>query len=188
MGTGRASQVALVVKNPAANKGDARDAGSIPGSGRSAVGGHGTGLQYSCLENPMDRGAWQATVHRVTKSWTPLKRFSMCTHAHTRAGTHTGTGNQTKICLNLRVCLGPAAPLLLPFQGPLPRLACIICLNPLSPFYREASSPWPGQPRRGRRVPLRTRAPNCDFLVHFHNHPGDCSVRGGPPDSHKAQK
>ena len=50
------SQVALVVKNPPANAGDIRDAGPIPGSGRSPGGGHGSPLQYSCLENPMDRG------------------------------------------------------------------------------------------------------------------------------------
>ena len=54
--TGRASQVVLVVKNPPANAGDVRDVGSIPGFGRSLVGGHGNPLLYSCLENPMDRG------------------------------------------------------------------------------------------------------------------------------------
>ena len=57
-----------VVKNPPANAGDIRDSGSIPGSGRSPGGGHGNLLQYSRLENPMDRGAWQTTVHRVIKS------------------------------------------------------------------------------------------------------------------------
>ena len=61
-----------MVKNPPANAGDVRDVGSIPGSGRCPGGGHGDPLQYSCLENPMDRGAWWATVHRVTKSWTRL--------------------------------------------------------------------------------------------------------------------
>ena len=61
-----ASQVVLVVKNTPANTGDVKDLGSIPGSGRSPGGGHGNPLQYSCLENPMDRGAWRATVsHRV---------------------------------------------------------------------------------------------------------------------------
>ena len=60
----------LVVKNPPANAGDIRDMGLIPGSGRSLEEGHGNLLQYSCLEKPMDRGAWQATVHRVTKSQT----------------------------------------------------------------------------------------------------------------------
>ena len=67
-----ASQVAPVVRNPSASAGGMRDAGSIPGSGRSG-GGHGNPLQYSCLGNPMDRGAWWATVHGVAKSWTQLK-------------------------------------------------------------------------------------------------------------------
>ena len=57
-----------VVKNPPANVGDARDAGSIPGWGRSSGAGNGKPLQYSCLENPMDRGAWQVTLHGVAKS------------------------------------------------------------------------------------------------------------------------
>ena len=68
-----ASQVALVVKNLPANAGDLRDVGLISGSGRSPGGGHGDPLWYSCLENPMDRGAWQATVLRGAKSWTQLK-------------------------------------------------------------------------------------------------------------------
>ena len=57
-----------MVKNPAASAGDTGDAGSIPGSGRSLQEGKSNSLQYSCLGNPMDRGAWWATVHRVTKS------------------------------------------------------------------------------------------------------------------------
>ena len=68
-----AYQLALVVKNPPANAGDIRGMGSIPGSGRSPRGGHGNPIQYFCLENPMDRGSWQATVHRVAKSQTRLK-------------------------------------------------------------------------------------------------------------------
>ena len=60
----------LVVRKLPASAGDIRDLGLIPGSGRFPGGGHGNPLQYSCLENPMDRGAWQATVHRVAKSWT----------------------------------------------------------------------------------------------------------------------
>ena len=68
-----ASQVALLVKNPPANAGDIRDVGSIPGSGRSPGGGPGNSLQYSGLENPMDRGAWRAIVYRVAKSHTQLK-------------------------------------------------------------------------------------------------------------------
>ena len=61
-----------VVKNPPANAGDARDVGLIPGLGKTSREGNGNLLQYSCLENSMDRGAWWATVHRVTKSQTWL--------------------------------------------------------------------------------------------------------------------
>ena len=68
-----ASQVALVVKNPSANAGDVRDKSSIPGLGKSPGEGNGNPLQYSCVENPMDRGAWRATVHRVRQSWARLK-------------------------------------------------------------------------------------------------------------------
>ena len=65
--------MALVIKNPPANAGDLREAGSIPGSGRSPEEGHGSPLQYSFLENPMDRGAGEATVHGVAKTWKQLK-------------------------------------------------------------------------------------------------------------------
>ena len=71
----------LVVKNLPANAGDIRDVGLIPGSGRSSGGQHGNPLQYSCLENPMDKGAWWATVQGVAKSQTRLKQLS--THAVT---------------------------------------------------------------------------------------------------------
>ena len=70
-----------MVKNPPTNTGDVRDVGSIPGSGRSPGGGPGNPLQYSCLENPMDRGAGRATVHRIAQSQTQLKQLS--THART---------------------------------------------------------------------------------------------------------
>ena len=65
-----ASQVVLVVKNLPANAVDAGDMGSIPVSERPPGGGNGSPLQYSCLENPMKRGAWRAKVHRVSKNWT----------------------------------------------------------------------------------------------------------------------
>ena len=75
----RASQVILVVKNCPANAGDVRDMGSIPGSRRSPEERHDNPVQYACLENPMDRGAWQVTVHSVIKNRTWMKRLS--THA-----------------------------------------------------------------------------------------------------------
>ena len=70
-----------MVKNLLANAADVRDAGSIPGSRRSPGEGNGSPLQYSCLDNSMDRGDWRATVHRVTKSWIRLstKLFYMRT-------------------------------------------------------------------------------------------------------------
>ena len=76
----RASQVGLVVKNPPANAGNIRYAGLTPVLRGFLGGGYGNPLQYSCLANPMDRGAWQAVVHRVTKSWTWPKKLS----THTR--------------------------------------------------------------------------------------------------------
>ena len=74
-----ASQVALLVKNPPANAGDIRDVSPIHVSGRSPGGRQGNRLQCSCLENPMDRGAWWATVHRVSR----LSDLA-CTHTYRR--------------------------------------------------------------------------------------------------------
>ena len=68
--------MALVAKNLSAIAGDIRDVGSIPGLERPSGGGHDNPLQYSCLENPMDRGVWWATVHRLAQSWTWLKWLS----------------------------------------------------------------------------------------------------------------
>ena len=67
-----ASQMVLAVKNPPANAGDVRNSSSIPGSGISPGVGNGNPLQYSCLWDSMDRGAWQATVHDTAKSQTRL--------------------------------------------------------------------------------------------------------------------
>ena len=75
----RTSQVALWVKNPPDNAREVRDSGWIPGSGRSPGGGHGNPLQHSCLEYPMDRGAWWATVYSVARGWTRLSDLA-CTH------------------------------------------------------------------------------------------------------------
>ena len=78
--------MALVVKSLLTSAGDIQDSGSIPGSGRCPGGGRGNPLQYSCLENPVDRGAWPVIVHSVTKSRT-LKGLSM-------RARYTGTGVQ----------------------------------------------------------------------------------------------
>ena len=72
------SQVELMVKNLPANTGDVRDVGSVLGLGGSPGEGNDYPLQYSCLENSMDRGALWATVQRVENSWTQLKQLSMC--------------------------------------------------------------------------------------------------------------
>ena len=87
----------LVVKNLYANVRNVRDTGLIPGVGRSPGGGHGNPPQYSCLENPMDRGAWWVTVHRVAKSRTWLKWPS----THTSPPVHAGTGLGSVPCHHL---------------------------------------------------------------------------------------
>ena len=72
----------LVVRNLPASAGDVRDNISIPGSGRSPGGGYGNPLQYSCLENPMDNGAWQATIHRVAELDTTKATEQVCTQVN----------------------------------------------------------------------------------------------------------
>ena len=78
-----------MVKNPPASAGDTRDVGSIPGLGRSPGEGNGNPLQYSFLENSMDRGVWRATIHRVAKSQTQLND-GVHTHTHTHTGLSQG--------------------------------------------------------------------------------------------------
>ena len=81
-----------MVKNLSANAGDSRDKDSILGSGRSPREGNGNSLQYSCLENPMDNGAWRATVHGVAKSWTRL----MCKQDSEERGINFGEVRERK--------------------------------------------------------------------------------------------
>ena len=88
-------QVALVAKNPPANAGDTGDLGSIPGSG------HGNPLQYACLETPMGRGAWRATVRRVAESDTTEATECACTHTRTHTHTHTTTVQGHQVYLQL---------------------------------------------------------------------------------------
>ena len=89
------SQVALVVKKSPANTGDAINTDSFCGLGRSLGVGNGNPLQYSYLENSMDRGAWRATVHGVAMSRT---RLSACAHAHTHTRTHIYVNGHTFVC------------------------------------------------------------------------------------------
>ena len=92
----------LVVKNPPASAGGVRGVGSIHGSGRSPGGGQSNPLQYSCLENSFDRGAWQATVHRVAKSQTGLKQLSTgCSPSF--SGSHLACYSFHMICSSLHV-------------------------------------------------------------------------------------
>ena len=91
-----------MVKNPPANAGDAKDTNSIPGSGRSPGEGNGNPLQYSCLDNPMDRGAWRATVLGIAKSQTRLKQLStQHTHMGSKVGFPGGSDSK-KICLQCK--------------------------------------------------------------------------------------
>ena len=87
-----------MVKNLLANAGDLRGTGLILGLGRSLGEGNGNPLQYSCLENPMDRGFWWATVHKVAKSQTRLKQLSMhaCMHAGTLDSSVLSIGKDLK--------------------------------------------------------------------------------------------
>ena len=96
-----ASQFVLVVKNPPANAGDPGDAGAITGSGRFPGVGNDNPLQYSCLENSMDRGGWQATVHGATESQTQLSNQAH-THTHSNMGKTVGQ-NVVKMVPNISI-------------------------------------------------------------------------------------
>ena len=84
-----------MVKNLSASAADMRDMSSISGSERSPGVGHGNSLQYSCWENSMDRGTWQATVYRIAKNWTQLKQPSM--HAHIESVIWLAKGKSQKV-------------------------------------------------------------------------------------------
>ena len=112
-----------VVQKLPANAGDTGDTVSIPGSGRSSGGGYGNPLLYSCLENPMDRGAWWATVHRVTESRTQLSTCArMLTLTYTCTHTHVII-YPTMICFAQAEALHPISTLFLPPCDCMPQLA-----------------------------------------------------------------
>ena len=93
-----------VIKNLPANAGDLRDVGLLPGLERSPGGGHGNPLQYSCLGNLMDRGAWPPTVHMVTKSQTQLKRLRTHTQVKIHPDFHT---SKPGLCQHAENLSGP---------------------------------------------------------------------------------
>ena len=102
-----------MVKNPPAHAGDLKDVGLIPGLGRSPGGGHGSPLQYSCVENPMNRGAQRATVHRVARIWTRLKRLSThtCMFGHPCSlVVSEGLAHQPRTVAHGAWCCDPAHP------------------------------------------------------------------------------
>ena len=85
-------------KNLPANAGDARDVSSLPSWGRSSEGRNDNPFQYSCLENPLDRRAWSATVHEVTKSWTWLEHLSTCACMHPTPLRIKGPYSEVQVC------------------------------------------------------------------------------------------
>ena len=105
-------------KESACKVGDTGDVGLIPGLGRSLGEGHGNPLQYSCLENPMDRGAWRATVHGTAKSWIQLSDLA-CAHACTHPSSLLVDTRQLKLALKRGGTWRPQAR---PFLLLLPRL------------------------------------------------------------------
>ena len=136
----RASKVALVVKNLPTNAGDLRDTGSNPGSGRSSGVGHGKPLQYSCLENPMDREVWWA--HGVTESeW--LKQLSMHSwfpRIYNREPILTQTPNKSRIPTCRRCCW---CPFKIPWSYVYYFLGCFCqCLTLTDNFWRISFILW----------------------------------------------
>ena len=114
--------MALVVKNLPANTGEVKDAGSMPGLGRPPGGGHGNPLQYSCLENPMDQGAWQTTVHGVARVGHGLATKLLLRGDMEGHGTPAGAGGSSQL---------PRAVRPLREEGP---SSLVVTLSSLPPF------------------------------------------------------
>ena len=110
---------------------NAGDPGSIPGSERFRGGGHGNPLQYFCLENPMDSGAWQATVHGVAKNWTRLKRLS--THTRTKMLFGPPPSRLLRVYLAIHSELGMGRRLIF-WSSPAPQLPTSYFCPILSPL------------------------------------------------------
>ena len=125
-----------MVKNPSASAGDLRNGGLTPGSGRPSGGGHGNPLQPSCLENPMDRGAWWALVHRVTESQAWLSDSAHKTLNAVQFGAHLRAGTPPRGQPGLSPLRsgggGPAFPRGLPQYLPTARLLLLSLRTPRS--------------------------------------------------------
>ena len=125
-----------MVKNSSASAEDIRNGGLIPGSGRPSGGGYGNLLQSSCLENPVDRGAWWASVHRVTESWAQLNDSAHTTIRAVRFGAHLRAGTPPRGQLGLSPLRpgggGPAFPRGLPQYLPTARLLSLSLRTPRS--------------------------------------------------------
>ena len=152
-----------VVKNLPANAGAAEDVGSISGSGRSPGRGHGNPLQYSCLENPMDRGTWRATVHGVAKSQTWLSDWA-CTWSFLWVGLLVATGKTSQVtwdlnCDKLHLNLGVRYSLY-PEKAMAPHLQYSCLENPMDRGAWKASVH--GVPEGW------TRLSDFTFTFHFH--------------------
>ena len=127
-----------MIKNLSANAGDTRDTGSILGSGRSPGVGNGNPLQYSCLENPIDRGAWWVIDHQFAKSWTRLSLYARA-HTHTHTHTHTAVSFHHICLLHVTSCLDDYTSLL-PVQSCSPPTPALLKHQPAHFLF------WRGSP------------------------------------------
>ena len=138
-------------KESTCNGEDTGDVGSIPVLGRSPGGRHGNPLQYSCLENPVDRGAWRASVHRVVKSWKQTKGLSIHTHTHTHTHTSILGNSWSRTCLKQWNNFWGYWRVLNPFQrGPrIARFRCthisLVCLT----LWRDLFNLRNSEPQKG---------------------------------------
>ena len=158
---------------------NAGDLGLIPGSGRSPGEGNGNPLQYYCLENPKDRGAWQATVHGVTKSWTRLSNFTSLVHFHLSLPSIKKIKNafqswQHPLLISAFTFLGallrlvPESP-----QAPAPLGTVESCQSPIYSLLKLVQTPdSPGQISGGKNMMISHEVFICHFLHLWEGIPG----------------
>ena len=128
----------LVVKNLPANAGDVRNMGLIPGTGRSLRGGHGNPLQYSSLEDPMGRGAWWATVHRVAESDTNEATSHIHTHIHTHTPSKSRVTNLMIFPLQLMSHSNSAVYFVISCKLPSPNLFNLVSMKVIIIFLLQS--------------------------------------------------